>query len=148
MKLEHIKSKDFNTKYPTYFKKPHNKNKFGAKRVIIDNLKFDSKSEGNLYAELMIQEREGLIESVECQSKEALEAYGTTIGNYYVDFKVRHLKANGGAIEFIEHKSVGTVTDLWKWKWKMLLAKYHDEIERGEVICNINWYKGYKIIKR
>lgn len=128
----------------TYFKKPKKKNKFSAKRIILDGKKFDSKSEGELYAELMLQQRAGLIESIECQSKEELWAYGHNIGNYYVDFKIRHLD---GKIEYIEHKSKGTETALWRWKWKMLLAKYHDQIERGEVVCNINWYKGYLIRK-
>jgi hypothetical protein len=138
---EHIKTKDFNQKYPTFFK-THKRNKFNAKKIYIDNMKFDSKSEGQLYSELILQQRAGLIESVECQVKEELWAYGHNIGNYYVDFKVRHLD---GKIEYIEHKSKGTETPLWRWKWKMLLAKYHNEIKREEIICSINWYNSQRL---
>lgn len=145
MKTERMPAKQFNLEFPTFFKTKNKGNKFGAKKMILDGKKFDSTSEGNLYAELMLQQRAGLIESVDCQAKEELWAYGVNIGNYYVDFKIKHLD---GKIEFIEHKSSGTVTDLWRWKWKMLLAKYRDQIEKGEVVCNINWYKGYRIIKR
>ena len=140
-KVEHIKAKDFASKYPTFFKKAK-RNKFGAKKTIIDNMKFDSQSEGNLYAELKLQEKAGLIKSFETQKKEEMWAYGKHITNYYVDFLVYH---NDGSLEYIEHKSQGTITDAWKIKYKMLEAKYAND---NNVKCSINWYRGYKIIKR
>ena len=69
-KVEHIKAKDFASKYPTFFKKAK-RNKFGAKKTVIDNMKFDSQSEGNLYAELKLQEKAGLIKSFETQNTES-----------------------------------------------------------------------------
>lgn len=137
-------AEEANRKLGTNFKITK-KNKFNAKKTAIGDMKFDSESEGNFYAELMLQVRAGLIKSVECQVKEELFAYGKHICNYYCDFLVIH---NNGVKEYLEHKSQGTVTQLWRFKWKMLEAKYSKEISRGEVICNINWYKGYKIIKR
>ena len=139
--VEHMSAEQFNKEYPTYFKKPKG-NKYNAKKILLDGRVFDSTSEGDLYAELKLQERAGLIAKVECQWKEELWAYGKHITNYFVDFKVTH---NDGTIEFIEHKSKGTVTGTWLFKWAMLLAKYANEISRGEVRCSKNWYKGYRI---
>lgn len=144
MKIEHITAKE----YQTFFKKQKEpkKNKYNAIKTEVGEKKFDSQSEGNFYWELMMQERQGIIQEVICQAKEELWAYGKHIFNYYVDFKVIH---NDGIIEFIEHKSKGTVTDLWRAKWKMLEAKYSNEINGGKVKCSINWYQGgYKIINQ
>ena len=74
------------------------------------------------------------------QVKEEMWAYGKHICDYYVDFKVYH---NDGSIEFIEHKSQGTVTSAWRIKYKLLQAKYSED---KNVKISTNWYKGYKII--
>jgi len=118
------------------------KSKYNNKKTIIDNKKFDSESEGKLYWDLKMQERQGLIKGFEDQVKESLEAYGKPICNYYVDFLVFH---NDGTREFIEHKSSGTVTPAWRIKYKMLEAKYADD---KNTKVTTNWYKGYRIIKR
>lgn len=136
-----------NRKLGTSFKIPKEKkkNKFNAVKIQIGEKKFDSTSEGQLYWELKLQERQGLIKYVEDQVKEEFYAYGKHICDYKVDFKVFH---NDGTIEFIEHKSKGTVQPAWRIKWKLLEAKYSNEISRKEVKCTINWYRGYKIINR
>lgn len=122
-----------NKKLGTMFKTG---NKYNAKKVNIDGLKFDSQSEGEYYSELKLQEKAGLIKGIETQVKESFYAYGKFICNYYVDFLVYH---NDGSIEYIEHK--GLASPLWRMKWKMLVAKYDQEIRDGKVICTINWYK-------
>ena len=142
MKIERLTIEEFNKKYGTFFKTNPKRNKFNAKKTIIGNKKFDSKSEADLYFELKMQKRQGLIKDIETQVKEELYAYGVHICDYYVDFKVLH---NDGTIEFIEHKSKGTVQPAWIIKYKMLEAKYKDD---KNVKISINWYKGYKIIKR
>ncbi len=134
-----MKVDEFKKKYPTYFKK-RNTNKYKAKKTELDNIIFDSKSEGDYYLELKLQQQAGLIESFECQVKESLEAYDKHIFNYFVDFLVYH---NDGTKEYIEHK--GMSTDLWRAKWKMLEAKYDKEIKRGEIKCSINWNKSHRI---
>jgi hypothetical protein len=133
-KIEKISVKEYKEKYEhkTFFKK----NKYNAKKVLLDGMKFDSISEGDFYLELLQQKNCGLIKEIQCQAKEEFYIYDKFICNYYVDFKIEH---NDGTIEYIEHK--GMATDLWKMKWKMLLAKYSDEIKDGKVICTINWYR-------
>lgn len=137
-----MKIEEFRKKYPTQFKFKST-NKYNAKQVKLDGYNFHSKSEGDYYYDLKMQKIGGLIKDFECQVKESLEAYGKHIFNYYVDFLVYH---NNGTKEFIEHKGIST--DLWKAKWKMLLAKYDKEIKTGEVICSINWNKGYKMASK
>jgi len=142
-KVEHISTKEFNKKYGSIFKTPPVKsNKFNARKVIIGEKKFDSKSEGDYYVDLELQVKAGLIKSIETQVREEFWAYGKHICNYYVDFLVYH---NDGTREFIEHK--GMATPLWRVKWKLLLAKYDNEISKGEVKCSINWYRK-KVINR
>lgn len=145
-KIEKISAAEFNRKYGTRFKeiKPK-KNKFNAIKTEIGDKKFDSQSEGNLFWELSMQQKAGMIQSVECQAKEELRSYDEPICNYYVDFKVIH---NDGVIEFIEHKSQGTVQAAWQIKWKMLKAKYKKEISQGKVKCSINWYKSKTIWRK
>lgn len=139
--MERISIKEFNKKYGSNFKT--NRNKYNTRKVLLDGKKFDSASEGNYYSELKLQEKQGLIAGVDTQVKESFYAYGKQICNYYVDFKVYH---NDGIVEFIEHK--GIATPLWRLKWKLLLAKYDKEIRDGDVICTINWYRGYKKNKK
>lgn len=135
---EHISSKEF--QYLYYGQKDKKKNKFGAKKAIVDNKKFDSQSEGDLYCQLKLQQRAGLINSFEQQVKEELWAYGKHICDYYVDFLVYH---NDGSREFIEHK--GKATDAWAIKWKMLVAKYDGD---KNVKCSINWYQSKNQFKK
>ena len=136
-KVERISAKEFNDKYPTYFKTEKKRNKYGAKKLLLDNKKFDSQSEGNFYCELKLQQRGGLIKGFDCQVKEELFAYGKHICDYYVDFVAYHLD---GRKEYIEHKSAGTITRSWQMKFKMLKAKYAKEIDQGKVEVSIDWY--------
>lgn len=135
--MERITAKEYKDKYQhqTFFKK----NKYNAKKVLLDGKKFDSASEGDYYSELLLQKRAGLIQDIELQAKEELWAYGEHIGNYYVDFKVIH---NDGSVEFIEHK--GVATDLWKWKFKMLKAKYKND---KNVKISVNYYNKKRVRK-
>lgn len=136
---EHISSKEFRYVYPDYFKKTR-PNKFGAKKVNLDGKKFDSQSEGQLYSELKLQEKAGLIQSFEQQVREELWAYGEHICDYYVDFLVYH---NDGTREYIEHK--GKPSKDWVIKWKMLVAKYAED---KTVKCSINWYQSPNQFKK
>ena len=139
MIIEKMNIKKFNERYGSFFKEPKKgKNKYNAIKTQIGDKTFDSKSEGNLFYELELQKKQGLIKDIECQAKEELWAYGVHIGNYYCDFKIIH---NDGKIEFLEHK--GIALPEWKLKWRMLLAKYDKEIADGKVVCNVNYHKGY-----
>lgn len=142
--MQVISSKQFQT----MFKAQKRGNKYNAKKTLIDGKKFDSASEGDLYCELKLQLRQGIIKTLNEHVREELWAYGKHICNYYVDFIITYDDQNGNEItEFIEHK--GKAQDLWKLKWAMLLAKYDEQIKLGVVKCTVNWYKPkYRYIKK
>ena len=135
----HISAKEYNLKYGSLYKE-EKKNKFNAQKTVVsvnkNELTYMSAGEGKYAKELEYQQRAGLIQGFEQQVREKLYSNGNWICDYLVDFLVYH---NNGTKEFIEYK--GLSTDLFKVKWKMLLAKYKDEIARGEIKCSIAWHK-------
>lgn len=135
--IETISAKEYNRRFGGIMKT----NKYGAKKTEIQGKKFHSQSEGQLWWELEQQRKQGLIANVQCQAKEELSAYGVHITNYYVDFLVTH---NDGSLEYIEHKSSGTVTDGWRIKYKMLEAKHKND---PNIKIKTNWYNQPKTIK-
>ena len=135
--MENLSVKSINQKCNSFFKEPK-KPKLNNQGQKITK---DSDSEGDLYVKLVKQEKDGLIEGFDIQAKEELYAYGKHICNYYVDFKVYH---KDGSIEYIEHKSKATETEVWRMKFAMLQAKYKDD---KNVKISINRYKGYRIIQ-
>ena len=120
--------------------KTEKKNKFNAKKTVVkvngNEHSYMSAGEGKYAKELEYQARQGLIKGFEEQVREKLYSNGNWITDYLVDFLVYH---NDGTKEFIEYK--GKPTDAWQIKWRMLLAKYKDEISRGEIRCSIAWHK-------
>lgn len=60
--------------------------KFGAQKVQIDGMTFDSKSEGNRYAQLKLLERAKEIKSLGVHPVYPLRINGVTIGTYKPDF--------------------------------------------------------------
>lgn len=53
---------------PKFFRKP-SRNKYGAKKTVVGDIKFDSKKEANRWMELQLLERAGEISSLERQVK-------------------------------------------------------------------------------
>jgi uncharacterized Zn finger protein len=93
-------------------------NKYGAKKTEFNGHRYDSKFEAQIAEDLDLRLRVGDIKQVERQVKIPLEAYGTHIFNYIIDFVITH---NDDTKEYLEVK--GYETDLWKTKWKMFEAK-------------------------
>ena len=61
--------KDYKNLYPAEKKK----NKFNAKKVVIDGIKFDSTKEGNRYRELKLQQHCGFISDLKLQPEFVLQ---------------------------------------------------------------------------
>lgn len=53
---------------PKYFRKP-SRNKYGARKTVVGDIKFDSKKEANRWMELQLLERAGEISNLERQVK-------------------------------------------------------------------------------
>jgi len=53
---------------PKFFRKP-SRNKYGAKKTVVGDIKFDSKKEANRFMELQLLERDGAISDLRRQVK-------------------------------------------------------------------------------
>ena len=100
-------------------------NKYGAKKTVLDGIKFDSIAESRYYSELKLRKRAGDIEDFELQPEfELQEKYRDTDGKmiraikYKADFLVHHK----GLEEIVDVK--GIQTPVFKLKWKLLKHKY------------------------
>lgn len=107
-------------------------NKYHNKKVIVDDIKFDSKKEAKRYNELKLLEKAGLIKNLQRQVKYELQPSfkynGKTIRaiNYIADFVY---KKNGELI-VEDVKSEATRKDkVYTIKKKMLLYIFNIEIQ-------------------
>lgn len=92
--------------------------KYGAKKQVYNNQRYDSKYEAGVAQYLDTLLKAGEIKEIQRQVRIPLEAYGKHIFNYIIDFIVIYPDDHK---EYIEAK--GYETDLWKAKWKMLEGK-------------------------
>jgi hypothetical protein len=105
--------------------KPAKKNKYGAKAVTVDGIRFASKREAAFYGELKQREKAGEVYEVELQPPLIL-SYGTqVIGAYRGDF--RFYDATLKRMRLVDVK--GKDTPLSAWKRKHVKAQYGIEVE-------------------
>ncbi len=106
----------------------YRKNKYGNRKTIIDDIKFDSKKEGLYYLYLKSRLLKNEFEKMELQPKIELQPkfkyQNKTIRaiSYVADFLIYH---NDGTLEYIDVK--GMQTALFKLKWKMVKNKFKDD---------------------
>ena len=104
-------------------------NKYHNKKVIVDDIKFDSKKEARRYNELKLLEKAGIIKNLQRQVKYELQPSfkynGKTIRaiNYIADFVY---EKNG---ELIVEDVKGIRTDVYKLKKKLFLYIFNIEIQ-------------------
>lgn len=110
------------------------RNKYHAKRIEIDGIKFDSQGEAKRYAQLKLAYDAGAISDLYFHRRWPLYVYETTpdsngvehivshtcIGYYESDFDYVDLVTMENVIE--DYK--GFQTDIFKWKWKHMQAQY------------------------
>ena len=105
--------------------------KYYSRKVIIDEIKFDSKKEGNRYLELKLLLKARKIRDLELQKKfELLPKYkinGKTIRaiSYVADFVYWDISKN----EMIIEDTKGFKTEVYKLKKKLFEYKYGIEIK-------------------
>lgn len=107
------------------FKKTPSKNKYKAKRTVIDGITFASQKESKRYQELKTLERHGVISGLKLQPVFVLqESFKTPQGEtvrgikYIADFLYQR-----GGVEVVEDTK-GVQTDVFKLKRKLLLSRY------------------------
>lgn len=104
-------------------------NKYHAKKIKIDGIQFDSKSESERYSELLILQKAGVIKNLVLQPKFELQASFKYQGKaqraiYYIaDFQY---ETKDGKIIVEDVK--GMETTEFKIKKKMFLKRYGDKI--------------------
>lgn len=100
------------------------KNKYNARKVVIDGIKFDSIGEGKRYQELKLQEHCGVISGLSLQPVFVLQDKFRINGKaeraikYKADFK--YMKDGDIVIEDFKGKK----TDVYKLKRKLFLKKF------------------------
>lgn len=103
--------------------------KYHAKKVIVDNVSFDSKKEAEYYKELKLLQRAGEIQTIRLQVPFELQPGFVRAGKkvrpitYIADFVI---SLPNGSHEVIDVK--GYKTDVYRLKQKMLLYRYPDII--------------------
>ena len=107
--------------------------KYKNKKVVVDNILFDSKKEANYYIYLKMLEDAGKILDLELQRKFVLQQGFKLNGktyraiNYIADFVYKDLK---GKVHVVDVKSEATKKDkAYRLKKKMLAYKFGIEIE-------------------
>lgn len=105
-------------------------NKYSNKKVILDNIKFDSKREGNRYMELKILEEAGLIKELELQKEFILQPSFKKNGKTYrkIAYKADFYYFDNHLGKYIveDVKSPATRTQVYMVKKKMFEYVYPD----------------------
>jgi hypothetical protein len=113
------------------------RNKFHAKKTMVNGKKYDSLKEGSKAMELEMLKKTKAIKDFESHKK--IELYGvngTRVCNYFADFVITH---NDGTTEILDVKSKITATPVFKLKWHLLEDKYFNEVKRGEIKLTIEY---------
>lgn len=109
------------------------RNKYHNKKVLIDNITFDSIKEGNRYKELKLLEAKGIITDLQLQVKYELQpSYkmnDKTIRaiSYICDFEYKN--KNGDLIIEDVKPSKKYQTEIYRFKKKLFMYKYKIEIK-------------------
>ena len=93
--------------------------KYKNKKIVIDDIKFDSKAESDYYLKLKNDKQNGLIKNFELQPKFKKNNKSYRAINYIADFKIIN---NDNSVEIIDIK--GMKTTEFKLKEKMFEYNY------------------------
>lgn len=97
--------------------------KYKAKKIVVDDIKFDSIRESERYLELMFLKRTGLIKNINLQPKFNFSINGKHIFNYFADFQYFDIKQNKKIIEDVKSKATAK-NPTYRLKKKLIEAEY------------------------
>ena len=124
-----MKKQNLNINYWSNLDRPIT-NKYKNKKVVVDNILFDSKKEANYYTKLKILRDAGKITDLELQKRFVLQQ-GFKLKEktyraitYIADFVYKDLH---GQVHVVDTK--GYRTEVYKIKKKLFMKKYGTEIE-------------------
>ncbi len=112
------------------------RNKFGAKRVKVDGIWFDSKGEAARYSELKLEERAGDVRNIKTQVAIPLIAFsmyavgGEEVGHYKADYTYERRNSRGDWFPVVEDfKGEPTAAkETYRFKRRMFRANYGFDI--------------------
>ena len=114
--------------YRAHTAKPK-RNKYGAKRTVIDGVLFDSKAEATYYTALKMREKAGEVSAVELQRPfSLLGPKGELICTYKADFCFWDHKADRFRVVDVK----GVETSVFKLKRKMMKVLLGIEVETAK----------------
>ena len=117
-----MKSKlPYNTKFFS------SRSKYGSKKTIVDNIKFDSKWEAERYGQLKAMEKAMFIRDLELQVPYDIVVNDVKICKYIADFKYKQEDINGKIEEIVEDAK-GFETPEFKLKKKLMKAVFNIDI--------------------
>lgn len=102
--------------------------KYHSKKVILDNIKFDSKKEKNRYEELKILEQAGLIKDIELQKVFELQPSFKKNGKTYrkITYKADFYYYDNHLNRYVVEDVKGFKTEVYKIKKKLFEYVYKD----------------------
>jgi len=106
-------------------KMPKKRSKYGAVKVTVDGIRFDSKKEASRYVELMAMQNAGMISDLQVQPEYPIFVNGIKVCDYRADFFFRR-----GVTEYVEDTK-GFRTPVYKLKKRLVEAMY------GIKICEL-----------
>lgn len=101
------------------------RNKFGARKTIVDGITFHSKKEAKRYGELKVLLNLGVIEKLTLQERFTIAVKGKKICTYIADFTYTE-KTHGEPPRAVIEDVKGMLTDVFKLKWKLMQVIYPD----------------------
>ncbi len=117
-----MKSKlPYNTKFFS------SRSKYGSKKTIVDNIKFDSKWESERYGQLKAMQRGGVVTDLELQVPYNIIINDVKICKYIADFKYKQEDIHGKIEEIVEDAK-GFETPEFKLKKKLMKAVFNIDI--------------------
>jgi hypothetical protein len=105
--------------------KPAKTNKYRAKAVTVDGIRFASKREAAFYGELKLREKAGEVYEVQLQPPLILSCATQVIGTYRGDFQFYDATLKRTRLVDVKGKD----TPLSAWKRKHVKAQYGIEVE-------------------
>jgi len=113
------------------------RNKYHAKKTMVNGMKYDSLKEGSKAMELEMLKKGKAIKGFESHKKiELFGENGARVCNYFADFVIEH---NDETIEILDIKSKITATPVFRLKWKLLEDKYKLAVSQGKVKLTIEY---------
>lgn len=100
----------------------YRRNKYGAKKIVIDGIKFDSKLEAKHYQILKLRELAGEIKDLKLQVNFPLEVNSIKIATYRADFTFYEFEVYRVA------DAKGVITESFRLKAKLFKAIYGYDI--------------------